>query len=362
MTTMIPSEMPFHLRPQDDSLIRPIAPIQEVSADLPEFQLGQRFTARIDASLPDGTYRALVAGRSMTISLPQSARAGDTLDLVVLDRNTTTITAGRITAPSTTAANQAPATTLSPAGQLISNLLAHGEETPQSLATTRTAPLLAQPSASAAPLAPALQRAISESGLFYEAHQAQWIAGRLPLDSLLREPQGKSRPTPAPTPASPLGPAGLVQNAEALEQSEAVTASRTNEPLAKQPASTLPADLQPLVQRQLDTAATQQIVWRGDVWPGQSMHWEIEEEQRENARTSDDETPQWRTHLRLILPQLGDVAATLKLGHGGLTIELSAADNTSTNRLRLGQNELASALIAAGVPPTLIKVKQHEPA
>ncbi len=357
MTTMIPSELAVRMRLLNDSLIQPIAPIQEVSADLPEFQLGQRFTARIEAALPDGTFRALVAGQSMTLALPQAAKPGDTLELVVLERSNNTIVASRLVA---TAITPAPATTLSQTGQLISNLLAHSEEAPQSLATTRAAPLLLQPSASAAPLATALQQAVSESGLFYEAHQAQWIAGRLPLESLLREPQGKPRPTLTPA----ASPATLVQSASGLEKAEAATAPRANEPLAKQPgaATPLPADLQPLVQRQLDAAATQQIVWRGELWPGQTLHWEIEEERRNTSSAATEEAAQWRTHLRLMLPHLGDVAATLKLGPGGLAIELSAADNASANRLRRGQAELANALAAAGVPVAVMKVGQYEPA
>ncbi|MDS0797238.1 flagellar hook-length control protein FliK, partial [Burkholderia pseudomultivorans] len=37
----------------------------------------------------------------------------------------------------------------------------------------------------------ALAQAVSESGLFYESHLAQWLAGRRPLAALLREPQAR---------------------------------------------------------------------------------------------------------------------------------------------------------------------------
>jgi hypothetical protein len=43
----------------------------------------------------------------------------------------------------------------------------------------------------AADLAPVLKQAVTQSGLFYEAHQARWVAGDLPTEALRQEPQGK---------------------------------------------------------------------------------------------------------------------------------------------------------------------------
>ena len=36
-----------------------------------------------------------------------------------------------------------------------------------------------------------LKDAVSKSGLFYESHQAQWVAGEKSLVDILREPQGR---------------------------------------------------------------------------------------------------------------------------------------------------------------------------
>ncbi|MEK7737484.1 MAG: flagellar hook-length control protein FliK, partial [Pseudomonadota bacterium] len=52
-------------------------------------------------------------------------------------------------------------------------------------------PLLVQAPRSGADLAPVLSKAIAQSGLFYEAHQARWVSGKLPLANLLHEPQGR---------------------------------------------------------------------------------------------------------------------------------------------------------------------------
>lgn len=43
----------------------------------------------------------------------------------------------------------------------------------------------------AADLVPVLKQALTESGMFYEAHQARWVAGEFPTENLKQEPQGK---------------------------------------------------------------------------------------------------------------------------------------------------------------------------
>jgi hypothetical protein len=50
----------------------------------------------------------------------------------------------------------------------------------------------------AADLVPVLKQAITQSGMFYEAHQARWVAGQLPTEALRQEPQARFSPTPLP--------------------------------------------------------------------------------------------------------------------------------------------------------------------
>ncbi|HIH2693465.1 TPA: flagellar hook-length control protein FliK, partial [Burkholderia cenocepacia] len=51
---------------------------------------------------------------------------------------------------------------------------------------------------SAAAARDALAQAVSESGLFYESHLAQWLAGQRPLAALMREPQARLATALAP--------------------------------------------------------------------------------------------------------------------------------------------------------------------
>lgn len=349
---MIPSDLASRLRLLTESVVNPVSPVHEIPADLPELPVGQRFTARLESALPDGTFRALVAGRNLTLALPQSAKPGDTLDLVVTARTPRLIVAENAEGAAT---RQSSPATLSLAGRIISTLLSGEARAPQPATITRTAPLLPEPPLQGARLAPALQQAIVESGLFYEAHQAQWVAGRYPSEALSREPQARlSRPQRTPEAAA---------NRQAAEEIPAGDRSRSDAPAAGRgaaPAPGLTTELQPLVQQQLDAFATQHIVWRGEIWPGQSLQWEIEADDEER-REEPGETPAgtWTTTLRLVLPRLGEVNVVLRLAPEKVSLAMTAsADSAAT--LRQGFAELAAAFAAAGLPPLAAGVETRE--
>lgn len=351
---MIPIDLAARLRLLTESLVNPISPVHEVPAELPEFAIGQRFTARIEAAQPDGTFRALVDGRNLTLLLPQSARPGDTLDLVVTARTPRLIVAEGAEASS---ARLTPPPTLSRAGQIISTLLAGEEQAPRPANITRTLPLLAEPALQADRLAPALQQAIVESGLFYEAHQAQWIAGRYPAEALAREPQARL--------ARVQRPAEAAASQQPAAEPAATDSSRSGGPVAARSAAAgapdLPAELQPLVQQQLDAAATQHIVWRGEVWPGQALHWEIEADQERRGQPDEDTAAHWTTTLGLTLPRLGTVSVALKLAPGKVSLAMTANPHSAA-ALQQGLGELAAAFAAAGLPPLAAGVEPHESA
>ncbi|WGS41793.1 flagellar hook-length control protein FliK [Burkholderia sp. JSH-S8] len=81
--------------------------------------------------------------------------------------------------------------------------------TARAAASQAAAPQAAAPARDATAAAPilalraALAQAVSESGLFYESHLAQWLAGQRPLAALEREPQARLPATPTPAAANP---------------------------------------------------------------------------------------------------------------------------------------------------------------
>jgi hypothetical protein len=425
---LIPSDAGIRMRMQTEAnLLHPLAPAHEIPADLPDLQPGRTFTARIQEALPENTFKALVAGRTLTLSLPEGAKPGDQLELVVVDRSPKAIIAKQVesgTSQSGTA-QPYPFARLSPAAQLIGQLLPADGESPPPAQLTRGTPLIQTTTARtlAAQLAPALARAVSQSGLFYEAHQARWVAGDLPLEQLLLEPQGqRSSPTATSLASNMAGPLPLasqqnplqspasssahisdlataaLQSAEIAEEAQgnrvqssdgtrsptvsphpdtnlsqqAVplntgkvgaggTADATEPSLqSRMSAPQVPEELRPIVQQQLEAIATQRLFWHGEIWPQQSIDWEIEwQHPREDSDATEAESS-WRTAMSLTTPRLGRMDATLLLTPDGVRITLTTQDEVSTMSLRKDGPLLADALAAAGVPLLAFQVKQED--
>lgn len=363
---LIPPDAGIRMRMQTDATLHPVAPATEIPADLPDLRPGQFFSARIQEVLPEATYKALVAGKQLTLSLPEGAKAGDTLELVVVDRSAHAITA-RLAEPTLSGTSQVyEHTTLSPAARLISRLLTPEGDSPQPAPLNRGQPLLAQAPTDAQQLAPALAKAVTNSGLFYEAHQAQWVAGRLPVTQLLQEPQGRLSNPVAVLARSEGQLAGNAGVSEAVanqirDGATGFTRETADTTIFKTTTSTtnIPEELRPLVQQQLDAAATQRLAWHGEVWPGQVMEWEIERDKPQTSSSKEETPDQWATSLRLTTPRLGSVHATIRLTPSGVGMVIATPHGASAADLRDEIPALAKSLEAAGVPPLLIQV-QHE--
>lgn len=385
---LIPPDAGVRLRMQTEAgLVQPLGPVKGISPDLPDLQPGQAFTARILEALPENTYRALVAGKQLTLQLPEGAAAGDLLELVLIDRTPKTLIAQRADAsPQAPAANLPyPYATISRAGQMIGQLLLPEGEAPQPAPLNRGQPLLPQAPANAAELAPTLAKAVSQSGLFYEAHQAQWLAGQRPLESLRAEPQGQLPPSARPVTPEQRSPASPASHSE-FQPAQPATgridtgpgqAASTTAPASTLPATeraaantttqnapttqTIPEEVRPLVQQQLDAVATQRLSWHGEVWPGQVMDWEIERDQAQerDARPETNETARWSTTLRLSMPQLGTVDATLQLAGNTLRLQMASSSDDATLSLRQQAPMLAQALADAGISLQALEIRRE---
>ena len=380
--SLIPNDAGIRMRLQTDEALRPLVPIQEIPVDLTDLSPGTRFSARIQEVLPENTYKALVAGRSLTLALPESAKAGDTLELVVVDRSPRTIVAQLATTAPETSATSADElnqfTTLSKTAQLIGSLLAREGEKPSPAILNRGQALLAHPPSNGAELLPQLTKAVSQSGIFYEAHQVQWALGQRPLTDLLAEPQGSfSKPEilaayrQEPSPASQSG--RLEQNVDnqpsknsmlntlfrADEPSITNAPQGSTSPISTGLAAAVPEELRPLVQQQLESAATQRMAWHGEVWPGQQVEWEIEHDAHREVEGSDEQAS-WSTFLRLTTPRLGKIDARLRLSEQGVQIVISTPYDSTAGDLLGAASNLQQSLSAAGVPLIGLQVKQEQ--
>lgn len=354
--------------------VQTTGPIAALSDQLPEFEPGERYTARILQNLRDGLARADVGGQTVTLRLPQNIPEGRTVALTHVGRSAQTLVAtldGDNAAPTD---GDAPAddmgspVRLSAPARTIAGLLEGAQPQPTRLASGK--PML-DPAAmlnaasgtlesDATPqIASRLAQAIGTSGLFYESHQAQWVSGERPLESTAAEPQRAFDPEkPAPRAGPQVGQAFMTDDSPDLTQlpgsangvradDESMpdpntlrsdTGVRERADAAKTEAG-LPAELRPLVQNQLLGLSQHTLAWEGLAWPGQTMKIEIDdpEPQRHGEPGSEgDSAPEvpWTSRVRLVLPGLGEVETSLTLWKDhGLTLGISADDDA---RLRMG--------------------------
>ena len=125
---------------------------------------------------------------------------------------------------------------------------------------------------------------------------------------------------------------------------------------AAAPANTAHApDVHSLVQQQLNVLENQHLHWQGQVWPGQTMDWEIAADGHGNSSEGGEEQA-WSTRLALNLPNLGPVVAKMQLVNGQLNISFLAAQPQTASALINNQGQLSAQLAAASLPLNPISV------
>lgn len=351
-------------------MVRSVNPLLAVNAavlDLNQPPASGHVRAQVAARLADGTFRVLIDGKALKLALPADIKPGDVLQLRIAGRESD--------AAHSPAA--APGKGVSSAGQLVADLVRQ----PAGAPPRQAQPILELPPQRSQAIAAPLARAVERSGLFYESHQARWVGGEYPLEQLLQEPQAGAAATRAPehAPASDSGGSDEAQHRvaarpgvgatpladETLDTSPAtpVSAQETREAASKAveraAADIVAKEMLPVVRQQLETLETRHFQWLGEIWPGQSMHWEIGEDAAEDTG-SRDTAREWDSRFTLALPALGQVGAELALVGNRLRIRLSAEDATTAAMMREAAHELHQALAAVGIEPRSFEVMQRE--
>src|SRR5450830_1004537 len=120
-------------------------------------------------------------------------------------------------------------------------------------------------------MAEQLKNILGKSGLFYESHLQQFVLGQRSLESLKLEPQNQGG---------------------------------------------LPSVV---LAHQLNILETNQLAWRGEIWPGQMLNWDIDIPPPDDQQSGNSEPADSRqagaisTRITLHLPELGTVMARLTL-------------------------------------------------
>lgn len=374
----------------------PVPTTEAAAKDVPQLDLGQKVQGSVQAQVAPNVFKVNVAGQLIQMELPSSIRSGDTVALQVVSLQP------RLTFSMVNSAN--PLSTPEQLGSAARLLSSMSQQAPDKayVRAPQSAPLWAasQPPESK-PLAGLLHEALSNSGLFYESHQAQWLGGGRSTAQLMREPQNL---TPAQARAA-VGSAEIANIANTVSTaSNAATNTASNvvniydnngmavaneaaaktatsgditgklvmagddansvaisrnlmdanvslQPTVTSPeakAVTIPEHLQPLVQQQLNALETRQMQWQGNVWAGQDMKWEVHEQAPQTPGVV--AARQWVTQIQLDLPKLGVVEATLRFNSAGLSLALNAQIPQTRAVLGNASSRLVSALSEAGIP------------
>lgn len=350
-------------------LIKGAAPqfieLNEQPTEVVPFIPGERYTAKVQAEISNGRFVVLIQDQKLDMNLPRSTQPGQNIALRFVSNDP------RLTfvlADADATAQAAPPVKLSDSGRYLNSLLDRVKELAQQINNTPARasavqglekPLLAGAPTSVSEFAAALKQAVAQSGLFYEAHQAQWVAGERPLAELLREPQGQL--------AEPRA-AALAQNATAATSaaSPATLPTKTEAmllnslPLAGTGADTKEAvhpQTTPIVQQQIELLDTRQMLWQGAIWPGQDMRWQIAE--RAPRGEEADSAREWQTRLDLRLPVLGELNAVLSISpQGAISIHVRAHTEATAQALNHAAPLLNQAMERAGLHLTNMDISQ----
>lgn len=300
----------------------------QISAEvLKGFQTGQQLRGDVLQSLGGGRFMIQVGGQAMEVLLPKGMKVGDGLNLFFVGEDPPTFLLVRY--------GKGGDALVSQTGRWVSTLLGMQDQSAplkEGLGILRT--LLQGAPSDPAQLEQVLKQGLKESGLFYEAHLSRWFSGDYSLEKLLQEPQGRLSTPP-----------GSQEARTALLQGQEGSDPRT----------------MAIVKEQLAALQTSQLLFHGELFPGQPMEWRIKD--REGRGRGGDEQEQaapWETSLALTLPKLGRVEVALSLKGTHLDLVIEAGQERATDLLEQGRGELQDQLLAAGLEPGNIVVK-HGP-
>ena len=300
--------------------------------------IGQAVTGTVKGQ-SKGVTLVSIEGQTVAMRLPLPVATGDTLKLNF---------AGHMPQPvfllDTPETAQANAPQLSQTARMLSEIMQRVPERTLPTLTPLT-PMLDRATTAPAELAMALRTALVRSGLFYESHLANWAVGQDSLDGLMQEPQNRMMASPARA-ESASGLANLLAAASSLP--DANSPGQLADARAANP-------MHALLTQQLQVLESPQFVWRGELWPGQMLEWQVKQDtdadtphERAAPAASDAETG-WESRLKISLPNLGTVTIDINLdAQQAFNIRLAPDQPDARALLQQNQPRLVERFATAG--------------
>lgn len=309
-----------------------------------QLEPGQKIQGIVQTQVSPGLFNVRIGEQLTQMSLPAFIHSGDTIKLQVI------ATTPRLTFSMSASTN--PLSTdekLSSVARLLSAMSQQPREKTDMRAMQST-PLWTTPQTmQSTQLAGLLHEALGNSGLFYESHQAQWLEGARSTSQLLQEPQNFTRANTSINMEASSIPGGNTSPARQLDTAASIEGE----------IPIIPDHLQPLVQQQINALETRQVLWQGNIWPNQTMQWEIHDQATQTPATENEQ--QWTTKIHLDLPNLGMVSATLRFNSAGLSLTLNASTTATRTALGNASSQLVATMSDRGIPIVSTLVTQHEP-
>lgn len=317
---------------------------------------GQQLKGEVMASLGGGRFLVQVAGQALEFTLPKGISRGERLNLFFIsERPQPTFLLARF--------GRFGEARVSETSTWLTGFLEDTATAPAEAPAALFKALMGSAPADAASAGESLRLRLKESGIFYESHLARWFSGDLSLDELLKEPQGRlshlnrvavAAQLPVPADNEPVREAARRMGTEVMEALvQRGAPGRLHE-------EHVDSRVAPLVREQLTMLQNGQIVFQGELFPGQRMEWAVRE--RESRRNNDGERERsWDTSLRLELPGLGGITARLILDHGRVSVDFGVDRSEAVRRLEQGKKGLTEQLQAAGLQTGEIGVRHETP-
>ena len=293
-------------------------PSLDSNVRLDQIQLGKILSAQILDMLHDGT--ALVKininpqqSTTLQMKLPDGYTAGDALRLSLQS-----LGGNKPSFILQSGYSDTDSVHLSSTGQFLEKTL---QDHPEALRLQGNHPVVDTATAKSAQIATELNKTVENSGVFYESHLKQWLDGQRSLEQIRQEPQNQSN-------------------------------SAVND-TANQ-----------LLPAQLDTFENKRFSWQGEVWPNQNMQWDICQEQDasdpKQPSTTEPADKTWNTTLKLDLPNLGGVKASISLQGDKVGLQFHTEKPETAVSLQTASPALLDSLNGSGSQITRFTVQKDD--
>ncbi len=290
---------------------------QQLASKTQQLLVGQTYQGLVTAKTADGMHLVEVNGQPLKMQLGAQVSAGQSLNLrMIQDAPTPTF----YLLPNQDAHAQSE-TTLSPAATLIGKMIQQAEESGAPERYQATSVVTQQPG-NPQQVAHDLKQAVQYSGLFYEAHLAEVVAGKRDIESMRIE----------------------------MQNVNTANASAQNNPIPAQ---------------QLNLLEHQRLSWHGEVWPDQAMDWDVfvPEQHQNSGRGEAQDDQQHRpvfSEMTLYLPHLGKVSARVGIVDGRLNVSVLSDNAQALDTFKQARQQLFTAISSHGQQVQALTVDHYE--